>query len=77
MFVEEGEAVYRWEFGESLFPHCHSGIIVKASSIINPHYRMSKNNPHPMNMKKTDKTVSTEEATMEEEKEEKFSLSGE
>ena len=30
-----------------------------------------------MNMKKTDKTVSTEEATMEEEKEEKFSLSEE
>lgn len=40
VFVEEGQCVYRWEVGESLFPHCHSGIIVKASSIITPHYKM-------------------------------------
>ncbi len=38
MFVEEGKTVYRWEFGESLNDHIHSGIIVKGSKIINPHF---------------------------------------
>ena len=52
IFVEDAQSVYRWEYGESLFPHNHSGIIVKASSIITPHYKLAEPK-EPAQMKKT------------------------
>lgn len=41
-FVEEGKTIYRWEYGESQNNHIHSGIIVKGSKIINPHFHVEK-----------------------------------
>ncbi len=43
MFVEEGKTIYRWEYGESLLDHNHSGIIVKGSKIISPHFYINDN----------------------------------
>lgn len=40
--MEESQAVYRWEYGESLFSHIHSGIILKGSQIIVPHFNLEK-----------------------------------
>ena len=38
VFVEEGNTIFRWLYGESVFEHNHTGLIVKASSIITPQY---------------------------------------
>ena len=38
VFVEDGCTIYRWLYGESLIKHEHSGLVVKASSIVNPQY---------------------------------------
>lgn len=38
VFVEDGTTIYRWLYGESLFKHEHTGLVVKASSIVNPQY---------------------------------------
>jgi hypothetical protein len=38
VFVEEGNTIYRWEYGESFIAHHHRGIIVKAASFITPHF---------------------------------------
>lgn len=38
IFVEEGSTIYRWLYGESLLKHEHTGMVVRASSIINPQY---------------------------------------
>lgn len=46
MFVEEGKTIYRWEYGESLLDHSHSGIIVKGSKIINPHFYINDSFEH-------------------------------
>ena len=40
VFVEEQQTVYRWEVGESLVQHCHSGCIVKGSNIVKPHLKL-------------------------------------
>lgn len=36
--MEEGSTIYRWVYGESQIKHEHTGLVVKASSIINPQY---------------------------------------
>jgi hypothetical protein len=36
--VEEGSTIYRWLYGESILPHEHCGLVVRASNIINPQY---------------------------------------
>lgn len=46
MFVEEGKTIYRWEYGESLIDHVHSGIIVKGSKIVTPHYHLAEHLVH-------------------------------
>ena len=38
VFVEENKTIYRWEIGESLIDHTHRGIVVKAASIVTPHF---------------------------------------
>mgnify|MGYP006872476852 FL=1 len=45
IFVEEGKSIYKWEYGESLVDHVHSGIIVKGSKLITPHFSIA---PHLM-----------------------------
>lgn len=38
--MEEGQTIYRWEMGESLLKHRHSGLVVKASKIVTPHFNL-------------------------------------
>ena len=47
VFVEESKTIYRWEYGESLFDHKHKGIIVKASSFLNPHFHPKEQSISP------------------------------
>ena len=39
-FAEDSELVYRWEIGESVFTRNSSGIIAKASTIIEPTFNL-------------------------------------
>lgn len=44
VFVEENKTIYRWEYGESLVDHPHRGVVVKATSMITPHFNPKDQN---------------------------------
>jgi hypothetical protein len=44
VFVEDGQTIYRWLYGESLLKHEHTGLVVKASSIVNTQYVILEQN---------------------------------
>ena len=40
VFVEDGNTIYRWEIGESLVKHFHTGLVVRGSNIVVPHFHL-------------------------------------